>query len=122
MTEPRKKLLVVITATATNDKATIAFTIANASLSEGMDVTVFVTSDGVDLARAGSAETAQFSPFKPLSELVDSFVENGGKLLACGSCWNHRGMKDLPVAEGMTIAGVASVVELLAAGATTLTF
>lgn len=122
MSDTKKKLLIVITESASHDKATIAFTIANASLSAGMEVAVFVTSDGVDLARSGSAETAHFRPFKPLSDLVDSFVDNGGKLLACGSCWQHRGMKDLPVAEGATVAGVGSVVEWLAAGAATLSF
>lgn len=121
MPEPRK-LLIVLTENAQSDKATIAFTIANASLSAGMKVAVFATSDGVDLARVGAAEAAHFKPFKPLSELVDSFVENGGTLLACGSCWQHRGLKEADAAEGVTVSGVGSVVEWIAAGATTLSF
>jgi len=117
-----KKLLVVITEPATHDKATIALTIANASLTAGMEVALFVTSDGVDLARHGNGEAAHFRPFKPVSELLDSFVAAGGKILACGSCWQHRGMKESEVAEGATISGVAAVVEWLQAGAQTLCF
>ena len=117
-----KKLLVVITEPAAHDKATVALTIAYASLSAGMEVALFVTADGVDLARHGNADLAHFRPFKPLSELLDSFVAGGGKILACGSCWQHRGMKDSDLAEGASISGVAAVVEWLQAGAQTLCF
>ena len=117
-----KKLLVVITQGIASDKATVALTIANAALSAGMEVAVFATADGVDLVRDGCGEVAHFKPFQPVSELLDGFVAGGGRLLGCGSCFTHRGMKEAQLSESATLAGVSSVVEWLNDGASTLCF
>ena len=119
---PKRKLLVVVSESALKDKATIAMTLANASLSAGLEVGVFLTADGVDLARAGAADQAQFKPFRPLAELFETFVANGGTVFACGSCWTHRGLDAERTAEGATLSGIGQVVDWIAAGAQIVSF
>src|SRR5678816_4933566 len=91
---PPKKLVVIVSFNANSDKATVGFTIANAALSTGMQVAVFLTSDGVELARDGSCNLTHVKPFKPLDELIDSFLEKGGVVWACTPCFQHHGLKE----------------------------
>ncbi len=46
-----KKLVLLLAHNANDDKSTVAFTIANAALSSGMEVAIFLTSDGVEVSR-----------------------------------------------------------------------
>jgi predicted peroxiredoxin len=117
---PGRKLVVTISANANGDRSTIGLTIANAALSAGMEVLVFLLSDGVDLVRAGAADHAHFTPFKPLAELVESFTRAGGTFVACGSCVQYRGLATQAVAEGAQAAGVATLISWLQAGATAI--
>jgi predicted peroxiredoxin len=43
-----KKLVITLAKTPSNDLSAVAFTIANAALSKGMGVGIFLTSDGVE--------------------------------------------------------------------------
>jgi predicted peroxiredoxin len=118
----KKKLLVIITNNANSDKSTIGFTLANASLSTGLEVAIFLTSDGIELSREGACDLAQVRPFKQLSELIHTFIDNGGTILCCGSCIQYRGMDQSHTVHGMTVAGIGAVVEWIAAGATVASF
>jgi predicted peroxiredoxin len=118
----KRKLVVVVTHGPNGDRASIAFTVANASLSAGMDVAVFLTSDGVDLCREGSADHSHAQPFLPLAELIAKFAASGGTLLACGSCFTFRGMRPEWNIPQVTVAGVTALAEWLAAGAATISF
>ena len=73
MTESKHKLVVLLTAPLSSDRASIALTLANASLTSGMEVMLFLMSDGVDLSREGATDVAHFPPFSPLAELVEKF-------------------------------------------------
>ena len=48
-----KKLVLMLSQNGNDDKSTVAFTIANAALSTGMEVGVFLVSDGVEMGRQG---------------------------------------------------------------------
>ena len=114
------KLVVVASHNANGDRSTVALTIANAALSAGMEVLVFLVSDGVELYRDGAADLAHFTPFRPLGELVESFVKAGGVLAACGSCLQYRGMNEDQNAPGAQVGGVTTLVAWLQAGAATI--
>lgn len=122
MQSDKRKLVVVVTGNTNGDRSTIAFTVANASLSAGMDVAVFLTSDAVDLSRDGAADLAHVRPFRPLGELIEEFVKQGGTLLACGSCVQFRGLDQSHLVHGLQVAGVATLASWLSAGAQTITF
>ena len=117
-----KKLVVVITGNANGDRATIGFTVANASLSAGMGVLVFLASDGADLSRAGGADLSHIRPFRPLGDLMEDFASKGGIIAACGSCVQYRGIDTASASEHVQVAGVATLVDWLAEGAQTIAF
>lgn len=118
----KQKLVVLLTANSNTDRATIAFTVANASLSAGMEVLVFLASDGVDLVREGAAHLTQVRPFRALEDLIEEFAANGGVIAACGSCVQYRALDPAHANAKVEIAGVSALVSWLAAGATTISF
>jgi predicted peroxiredoxin len=120
MSDVTKKLVVLTSHNANGDRSTVALTIASAALSAGMEVLVFLVSDGVELCREGAADLSHFTPFRPLGELVESFIQGGGVFVACGSCFQFRGMKEDQNAPGAQVAGVTTLVSWLKAGAATI--
>lgn len=116
------KLIVTLSDNAKDDVSTVAFTVANAALSKGFEVGVFLTSDGVELSRNGGYEFTHVAPFKKLNELVDGFVGNGGVLWACSPCFNHRGLDVAEIVEGSEVVGAGPMLEWIQEGAQTLSF
>ena len=117
-----KKLVVKLAANAKDDVSTVAFTVANGALSKGIDVGVFLVSDGVEISRAGGYEYTHVAPFKKLNELVEGFVANGGTLWACAPCYNHRGLNPEENVSGAEVVGAGPMLDWIAEGAQTLSF
>lgn len=117
-----KKLIVTLSDNAKDDVSTVAFTVANAALSKGMDVGVFLTSDGVELSRAGGYEYTHIAPFKKLSDLVEGFTEKGGTLWACSPCFNHRGLNSDETVNGTEVVGAGPMLDWIQEGAQTISF
>lgn len=120
MSDAKKKLVILLAHNANDDKSTVAFTVANAALSTGMDVAVFLTSDGVEIARDGGYDLTLVQPFKALNELVDLFVEKGGIVWACAPCFKHRGLKVEENVPKVQVTGAGALIEWIQAGAATL--
>jgi len=120
MAEQKNRLVVLISTDTNDDKSSVGFTIANAALSTGMEVAVFLTSNGVELSRDGSCELTQVKPFKPLGELIEGFVEKGGIVWACTPCFQHRGLETDKVYDKVVVTGAGPLVEWIQAGAATL--
>jgi predicted peroxiredoxin len=116
----KKKLVVLLAHNANDDKSTVAFTIANAALSTGMEVAVFLTSDAVELSREGGHDLTHVQPFKKLDELVDGFLEQGGVVWACTPCYRHRGLKEGDNKDKVVITGAGPLIEWVQAGAATI--
>lgn len=117
---PNKKLVLMLSHNANDDKSTVAFTIANAALSSGMEVGIFLTSDGVEMSREGACDYTNIKPFKPAFELVESFIAGGGVVWACSPCFQHRGLKNEEVVEGAVVTGAGPMLQWIAEGASTL--
>jgi len=117
-----KKLIVNLSNNAKDDVSTVAFTVANAALSKGLEVAVFLSSDGVELSRAGAYEYTHVAPFKKLNELVEGFVTSGGTVWACTPCFNHRGLDAGSNIEGIEVVGAGPMLDWVLDGAQTLTF
>lgn len=116
----KKKLVVLVSRGASDDRATVAFTIANAALSTGMQVGVFLTSDGVELSRDGASDQAHFKPFKQLDELVEKFLDGGGVVWSCSPCFQHRGLNADHNYKNVIVTGAGPMVEWISQGAATL--
>ncbi|MEL6304955.1 MAG: DsrE family protein [Bacteroidota bacterium] len=117
-----QKLVITLSVNANDDVSTVAFTVANAALSKGMQVGMFLTSDGVELSKDGACEYTHVQPFKKLAELIEAFTTNEGVVWACAPCFNHRGLKAEETVAGTTVVGAGPMLEWVAEGAQTLSF
>ncbi len=117
------KLVVVLTRGIDDERATAAWTLANAGISEGLDVTVFLISAGVDVVRRGAADLVQMNPIDPpMRDLISGFMENGGQVWACPPCAKLRGYTADHLIPGVVVTGAGALHGLLKEGAATLCF
>lgn len=98
------------------DKATVGFVVANAAVGSDQDTMVFLSTEGVWLAKKGYAEDIHEDGFAPLRELMASFIAAGGKVFVCSPCCKKRGIDEGELIDGATIVGGAKLVEWLANG------
>ncbi len=117
-----RKLVVMITHGTDHELSSVGFTIANGGLTAGLDVYVFLTSAGVDLARRRAIDTTHVEPLEPLAGLVSDFLRRGGTLWACTPCVKARGYTQDHLLEGTTIVGASAMHEQIKDGAATLSF
>ncbi len=121
MAEQSKKLVVLISRGLDDERATVGWTLANGGLAEGVDVTVFLVSSGVDLVRRGAADHLRMNAFDPsLKELIDNFMSQGGKVWACPPCVKIRGYVEDHLIPGVVVTGAAALYGLVKEGAVTL--
>lgn len=104
------------------DRCSVAMVVAGASVASSQDTTVFLSSEGSLLGKKGVADDLQEEGFAPMSELVSTYVEAGGKFLVCSPCAKKRGIEEADLIDGATIVGGATLVGLLADGAASLSF
>ncbi len=104
------------------DRSSVGMVVAGASAASEQQTTVFLSSEGVTLAKSGVAEEMHEEGFAPMSELVSSFVAAGGTFLVCSPCAKKRDIGEADLIEGATIVGGATLVALLADGAASLSF
>lgn len=104
------------------DRASVAMVVAGAAVASGQKTSVFLSSEGVRLARKGEAEQLHEEGFSPMSELLAGFVDAGGELLVCSPCAKKRGIGPDDLVPGAAIVGGASLVALLADGAASVAF
>ncbi len=104
------------------ERATLPFIVGNVAASADQETIVFLTIDGAWLATKGYAERIHKEGFQPLSDVMHSFVENGGTIWACGTCTKPRGITESDLIPGAKIVTAASVIEQLLAGAASMDF
>lgn len=102
------------------ERATLPFIVANVAATADQEVVLFLTVEGVRLATKGYADTIQKEGFKPLKEVLESFVANGGEIWACAACTAPRGITDADMVDGARIVTAANLVEYVATGAAAL--
>jgi predicted peroxiredoxin len=119
----KKKLVIVVTNGLDNERSSVAWSIANGGVASNMEVTMFLVSSGVDWARKGAADNARPNPLDPpVKEMIQTVVENGGKILACPPCAAVRGYDQDDLVDGVTLAGSVAMLDVAQQGATTLAF
>ncbi|MFH2057966.1 MAG: DsrE family protein [Pseudomonadota bacterium] len=99
------------------DKATLGFVVANAAQGSEKETLVFLSSDGVYCAVPEEiAKVDEGAPFAPLKDLVNKFIQAGGKIYVCTPCMKKRDISEDGLIEGSTPAGGAALVEWLSNG------
>jgi predicted peroxiredoxin len=98
------------------ERATIPFALANAALSMDLDAVIGLQADGGWLAKKGIVEHVLAAGFPPLKQLLDTFVQAGGRLLVCNPCLQARKIvTEELIAEAQVVAGGTFVKEFLEA-------
>lgn len=119
----RQKMVVTVTNGVDNERASVAWSVANGGVGMGFEVTMFLVSAGVDWARRGAAEKARPNPLDPtIGEMMRNVMDNGGQVLVCPPCANVRGYEPEDLIDGATLAGSPAMLGVAAQGAITLTF
>ena len=86
-----RKLLIMCTKGPEDPElATISFVMATAAQASDMEVLVGLQGNGALLAKKGIAEGIAAPAFPPLKQLIDTYVEMGGKIFVCGPCVKAR--------------------------------
>ena len=117
-----KQLVVVMTRGIDHELSSVAITIANGGITQGLEVFLFLTSAAVDLVRRRGVDLTHVAPLDPLKALLDDFQRRGGTIWACPPCVKTRGYAQEDLIEGVKIVGSSVLHERLLAGAATLSF
>jgi uncharacterized protein involved in oxidation of intracellular sulfur len=118
---PEKEKIIYITTHAGEDpeRASLPLVLANAAQAMEVDALVVLQGTGVYLAKKGYVEHVHAAGLAPLKELLDNFVEAGGKLLVCVPCMQQRNINESDLIEGAEPTAAGSLtMEILSAKAT----
>jgi predicted peroxiredoxin len=119
----QQKLVIVNSRGFDDERSSVAWSIANTAAASDMKVTMFLVSAGVDWVRKGAAGVARLNPLDPsMSDMIGSFLANGGRILVCPPCAKVRGYTEESLIEGATIAGAPAMLEEINTGAAALSF
>lgn len=104
------------------DRPSAAFTMAAAAIAAGHETIVSLSIDGVYLAQKGYSDAIHVPAFDRLNDLIEVFLEGGGKIWVCKKCIQQRSIAPDNLLSGAEIVGASSVIEFMAQGASVLSF
>lgn len=118
MSDPKPEKIVVIGTHGPEDpeRATLPFVMGNAALLMEVQAVVILQGTGVLLAKRGCYEHVFAAGLPSLKNQVDTFLEQGGKILVCTPCIRERKIEEsmlLDTAE--PIAAARAIQEVLEA-------
>lgn len=118
-----KKLVVVVTNGFNDERASVAWSVANGGVASGFKVTMFLVSSGVDWVRKGAADTARLNPLDPpVKDMIRTVIDSGGTIMVCPPCAKVRGYEQEDFIDGVQLAGSVAMLGVVSEGAHTLTF
>ena len=118
-----KKLVVIVTNGFNDERSSVAWSVANGAIGSGMQVTMFLVSSGVDWVRKGGADHARLNPLDPpVKDMIQTVMDNGGRILVCPPCAGVRGYDQADLIDGVTLAGSVAMLDVVQQGAATVTF
>jgi len=119
----KQKMVVVVTNGFNDERASVAWSVANGGVGMGFEVTMFLVSSGVDWVRKGAASLARPNPLDPpIKDMIQTVIDSGGEILVCPPCAGVRGYGADDLIEGVSLAGSASMLAVARQDAVTLTF
>lgn len=118
-----KKLVVIVTRGCDDERASVAWSVANGGIASGYQVTMFLVSAGADWARKGAADYARLNPLDPpVKDMMQTIMDNGGSIMVCPPCAKVRGYEPENLIEGAELAGSTAMLGVVSEGAKTITF
>lgn len=96
------------------DRAAVPLVLACNALAAGSeDVLLWTTAQGVNIAKKGAPEKVPAVSFPPLHELLETFLEAGGKLGVCPPCAKTHGVTEETIVDGAEFMGGAALLEAM---------
>jgi predicted peroxiredoxin len=121
--ETKSKLVVVITHGFDNERSSVAWSIANGGINNGLEVSIFLTSSAVDWVRKGASERARPNPEDPtIKEMIQKVVDSGSQIAVCPPCAKVRNYEANDLMDGVIIVGSTFIHERIKQGAALLSF
>jgi predicted peroxiredoxin len=118
-----KKLVVVVTNGFNDERASVAWSVANGGVASGFKVTMFLVSSGVDWVRRKAADVARLNPLDPpFKDMIQNVLDAGGAIMVCPPCAKVRGYDQADFIDGVQLAGSVAMLGVVSEGAHTLTF
>ncbi len=93
------------------DRVATPLVLANSALANGKDVLLWLTMEGVELAKQGAAETVNTHSFAPVNELLDIYIENGGRIGVCPPCANTHGVTEDNIIASAEMMGAVAMLD-----------
>jgi len=93
------------------DRVATPLVLANSALASGKDVLLWLTMGGVELAKKHAADALIPKSFAPVRELLDTYVENGGKIGVCPPCAKTHGVTDDNLIEHAELMGAVAMLD-----------
>ncbi|RIJ47393.1 peroxiredoxin [Maribellus luteus] len=119
----KQKLVVVISRGHDDERSSVAWSIANGGINNGLDVSIFLVSSAIDWVRKGAAEKARPNPEDPtMKEMIRNVFSNGCSISVCPPCAKVRGYSEEDLVEGVKIVGSVAIHERVKEGAALLSF
>lgn len=103
------------------DRVALPLVLGNSALALDHDVVIWLTLEGVNLAKSGFADTIIPKGFPPVKELLAAYIESGGRIGVCPPCGKVHGVTDDIMIDQAEWMGAAAMVET-AQGRTTFSF
>ncbi len=118
-----EKLVILVTHGPSNpEMATIPFVMATAAQASDVDVAMAFQSEGVWLMMKDLVGRVHVQDFPPMKELMDAYLEAGGKMYVCGPCVKSRKITAEEMVEGALVVNAATLVAEIAAATNTLVY
>jgi predicted peroxiredoxin len=117
----KKKLVVLISKGLDDERASVAWSIANGGIKTGLDVNIFLVSSGVDWVRKGAAENVHLNPKDPtMKSMIGTVVENNCRILVCLPCSAVRGYTEEDLIDEVEMVTSVALHQLILEGAETI--
>ena len=96
------------------NKVTVAFTMALNALLKGHSATLILMVEAVELGKPGAAAGMDIGkPFEAVPDLLQKYLDKGGRIAICKSCMVHNGMSAEQMDPRFEIISAPDVIDLL---------
>ena len=117
----KKKVVILISNGLDNERASVAWSIANGGIKTGLEVSVFLVSAGVDWVRKGAANNVHLNPKDPpMKSMIDTVVSNKCRIMVCLPCSTVRGYTAEDLIDEVELVGSPALHQLILEGAETI--
>jgi predicted peroxiredoxin len=109
MTTETGTYLYTLTSTDDLDRIALPLVLANAALAMGQEALIWLTLDGVKIAKKGFADNLVSPSFSKINDLLQQYADAGGKIGICPACAKTHDVSEEDVIENANWMGAAAV-------------